>query len=72
MKTPKGKESVQSAPLKETESMQNVFFNCNIESQQFLYLEEILTKSLKEKWEGFDSQIKTWQKQRGYFKFRNT
>ena len=67
---PKGKESVQSAPPKGTESMQNAF-SSNSESQQSLYLEEILTKSLKEKWEGFNGKIKAWQKQRGYFKFGN-
>ena len=41
---PKGKESVQNAPP-----------NCNNKSQQSLYLKEILTKLLKEEWEGFNS-----------------
>jgi len=54
---PKGTESMQNAPPKETESMQSAS-PYNTESQQTLYLEEILTKELKEEWEGFNSQIK--------------
>ena len=50
MKMPKEKESIQSA-----------FFNNN-KSQQFLYLEEILTKLPGEEWEGFNGKIKAWQK----------
>ena len=45
---------MQSAPLKGTESMQNAS-PYNIESQQTLYLEEILTRKLKKKWEGFNN-----------------
>ena len=70
MKILKGKESVQNALFKGTKSMQNAFLN-NVESQQFLYLEEILTKLPGEEWEGFDENIKAWEKQRGYFKFGN-
>jgi len=51
---PKRKESVQSAPPKGIESMQSVS-PYNTENQQPLYLEEILTKELKEEWEGFNS-----------------
>jgi len=51
---PKGTESVQSTPPKEIESMQSASFY-NTESQQPLYLEEILTRELGEKWEGFNS-----------------
>jgi len=50
----KGIESVQSALLRGIESMQSVS-PYNTESQQPLYLEEILTKKLKEKWEGFNN-----------------
>ena len=46
---------------KKTESMHDAFFN-NLKSQQFLYLEEILTKLLKKNWERFDGRIKIWQK----------
>jgi len=49
-----GTESVQSAPPKGTESMQSASLY-NTESQQILYLKEILTRELKEKWEGFNS-----------------
>jgi len=62
---------MQSAPPKGTKSMQSVFSN-NAKSQQFLYLEEILTKSLGEEWERFNNKIKVWQKQKSYFKFGNT
>ena len=51
---PKGTESVQSAPLRGIESMQNTS-PYNTKSQQPLYLEEILTRELKEKWEGFNN-----------------
>ena len=55
MKMPsKRTESMQSAPPKGTKSMQSVSFY-NTESQQTLYSEEILTRELKEKWEGFNS-----------------
>jgi len=66
---PKRTESVQDTPPKGTESMQSVSLH-NIESQQTLYLKEILTRELKEEWEGFNSWIKAWQNQRGYFKFK--
>ena len=49
-----GIESVQNAPPKGTESMQSASLY-NTESQQTLYLKEILTKELKEEWEGFNS-----------------
>ena len=58
---PKRKESVQNAPPREIESMQNASPH-NKESQQSLYLEEILTQLLREKWEGFNRRIKMWQK----------
>ena len=51
---PKETESVQNAPLKGTESIQSAFPYNNNKSQQFLYSEEILTKSLKEEWEEFN------------------
>jgi len=61
-------ESVQNAPPKRTESVQNVppkgiksmqdASLYNTESQQTLYLEEILTKKLRKEWEEFNSQIK--------------
>jgi len=51
---PKGIESVQSAPLRGIESMQSAS-SYNIESQQILYLEEILTRELREEWKGFNS-----------------
>ena len=65
MRMPKGIESMQNAPLKRTESvqdtppkgiksMQNAFLY-NTESQQILYLEEILTRELEKEWEGFNS-----------------
>jgi len=50
MRMPKGTESIQSVSPK------------NNKSQQFLYLEEILTKSTGEKWEEFNRRIKVWQK----------
>ena len=53
----KGTESMQNAPPKGTESMQSVSFY-NAESQQILYLKEILTRELKKKWKGFNSRIK--------------
>ena len=63
--SPVGTESVQDAPFKRiksvqnalprgTESMQSVFFY-NAESQQTLYLKEILTRELKKEWEGFNN-----------------
>ena len=67
---PKGKKSVQSAFFKGKENMQDTSLS-KIKSQQFLYLKEILTKLLKEKWEGFNERIKAQQKQKGYFKFGN-
>ena len=51
---PEGIESVCSVPPKGTESMQNVS-PYNTESQQTLYLEEVLTRELGEKWEEFNS-----------------
>jgi len=54
---PKGIESVQSVPPRGIESMQSASFY-NTESQQILYLEEILTKELRKEWEGFNNQIK--------------
>ena len=63
---------MQDTPPKGTESMLKASPSKNNESQQFLYLEEILTRLLREEWEGFDKRIKVWQKQRGYFKFGNT
>ena len=69
--SPKGTESMQNAPPRGIESMQNVSLY-KIESQQSLYLEEILTQLLREEWKGFNRKIKTWQKQRGYPKFKNT
>jgi len=50
----KGTENMQSAPPKKTVSMQSVS-PYNTESQQTLYSEEILTRELGEKWEGFNS-----------------
>ena len=77
---PVGTESMQSAPPKRTESVQDALPRgiesmqsaslYNTKSQQILYLEEILTKELKEKWEGFNSQIKAWQNQKDYSKFK--
>jgi len=52
-----GTESMQNAPPRGIESMQSVSFY-NTESQQTLYLEKILTRELKEKWEGFNNRIK--------------
>jgi len=49
-----GIESMQNAPLRGTESIQSASLY-NTKSQQILYLEEILTKELKEEWEGFNS-----------------
>ena len=43
----------------------------NTESQQSLYLKEILTQLPRKKWEGFDRKIRVWQKQRGYLNFGN-
>jgi len=54
---PKGTESVCSAPPKGIASMQSAS-PYNTESQQTLYLEEILTKEPDKEWEGFNSQIK--------------
>jgi len=54
---PKGTESVQSAPFKGIESMQSAS-PYNTESQQTLYLKEILTREPKKEWKGFNSQIK--------------
>ena len=48
---------MQSAPLRGTESIQRAFFY-NIESQQTLYLKEILTRESEEEWKGFNNQIK--------------
>jgi len=64
-----GIESIQDAPPRGTESMQSVS-PYNTESQQILYLEETLTRELKEKWKGFNSWIKAWQNQWGYPKFK--
>ena len=60
-----GTESVQSAPPKRTESVQDALLRgiesmqsaslYNTESQQPLYLKEILTKKLREEWEGFNN-----------------
>ena len=58
MRTPKEKEKVQNAPPKGTESMQNASPSNNNKSQQFLYSEKTLTKSLGEKWEEFNGRIK--------------
>jgi len=49
--------------------MQNASFY-NTESQQTQYLEKILTRELREKWEGFNSWIKAWQNQQDYSKFK--
>ena len=54
---PKGTESVQDTPPKGTESIQNAS-PYNIESQQILYLKEILTRELREKWKEFNNRIK--------------
>jgi len=54
---PKGIKNVQSAPLRGIESMQSAS-PYNTESQQTLYLKEILTRELEEEWEEFNSQIK--------------
>ena len=51
---PKRTKSMHSAPPRGIESMQNAFLY-NTESQQILYLEEILTRELKEEWKGFNS-----------------
>jgi len=56
----KGTESMQDAPPRGIKSMQSVSLY-NTESQQTLYLEEILTRELGEKWKEFNSQIKAWQ-----------
>ena len=51
---PKGTESVCSAPPKGTASMQSASFY-NTESQQTLYLKEILTREPGKEWKGFNS-----------------
>jgi len=51
---PKRTESVCSAPLRRTASMQNAS-PYNTESQQTLYLEEILTREPGKEWKGFNS-----------------
>ena len=51
---PKGKESVQSAPPRGIASIQSASLY-DTESQQTLYLEEILTRELGEEWKGFNS-----------------
>ena len=58
---PKGIESVKNSPLKGKESVHSVLFS-NTDSQQSLYLKEVLTKLLREEWEGFNGRIKAWQK----------
>jgi len=68
---PEGKENMQEAPPKGIESMQSVSPH-NIKSHQSLYLEKILTQKPKEDWKGFNSQIKTWQQQKGYPKLNNS
>ena len=61
---------MKNSPPKGKKSVHSIFFN-NTDSQQSLYLKEILTKLLKKEWKGFNGWIKAWQKQRGYSKFRN-
>ena len=53
----KMEDNVRATPPRGIKSIQSAFFY-NTESQQTLYLKEILTKELEKEWEGFNSQIK--------------
>ena len=49
--------SVETTPPKRKESVYSIPFS-NTDSQQSLYLKEILTRLLGKKWKGFNSRIK--------------